>query len=127
MTNEQALQFAHGIGGLDCLGKDHGMICQKIQTAIKTAAEAVALSHAAIAEDLRNQAANIAAQVQARGLPEEAARHANAAQMAELLRRLILLPADGCRVCLNSRQVPSKLVPGAMTKCLACTGQEPLS
>lgn len=130
MTQERVVAIAHSMGNAfgpcppvpgvsGCTG-----LCLQAQGAISRAIADAIRECAAKAEDLRNQAAVEVEKARAARNDGDFVRHLGAASMAEMIRRLILLPEGGCRLCLNSTQVASTIVAGAVTRCPACAGQE---
>lgn len=123
MTAERLVSYAHTVASVNCRDNIHGTLCRDIRAAIESAVQEAVVACGQKAEALRNQAANVASQAQAKGDQNVLQQSGAAANMAELIRRRILLPAGGCETCMNSRQVPSTLAPGHMTRCPACAGQ----
>lgn len=123
MKPAQIIAYAHAVDGVNCRGDVHGSFCRLICSVIEAATQETLQECAAVAEHLRNQAGGAANQAKATRNQAEMIKHVGAANMAELIRRSILLPAGGCGTCLDKKVVPSTIAPGLMTKCPTCAGQ----
>lgn len=120
MTQRQLLDYAHQVPGVNCTGAVHGTLCQHICAALDAATNETTQRAGAKAEALRNNLANLMKQAEANRDQATYLSAAGGAKAAFVLRQLILLPDGGCEDCLDTREVPSSLVPGSMTKCPAC-------
>lgn len=123
MTPAQIIACAHTVSGVNCRGDLHGSLCGQICSAIESAVNAEMHLCAAKVEALRNEAAEAASRARAKGDQRTMIQAGGAAHMAWTARQAILLPADGCRTCMNERLVPSALMPGQMTRCPVCAPQ----
>jgi len=123
MTQRQIIDYAHQVPGVNCSGAVHGTLCQHICAAIDAATNEATHRAGAKAEKMRADLVNLMNQAKANRDEGMFAHASGGAKAAFVLRQLILLPPDGCEACLNTREVPSSVMTGTMTKCPACAGR----
>ena len=119
MKTEDLIALAHtvhGDGGCEIVGQ-HSPFCLRVQTALTTAAEKATKAATQKAEKLLAELQVFAEQAKARNDGATFVSASGGAKAAFVLARLIMLPEDGCQVCLGTGQVPSSFAPGQLVPC----------
>ena len=120
MTPAKIIEYAHQVPGLGCKGNLHGERCGQIQDALQSATDAEINIAVEKCRRFCGDAQQGAQQAQAQRNRDQFIAMSSAAKAAYVIGQQIALPPGGCEECLNTREVPSTLVPGTLTKCQAC-------
>jgi len=116
MTEADQIRIAHTVPGVVC-GDKHGTTCARVREAMTAAANWEQQRAVNLVREGRDHCARLAADAQAKGDRPSAGHFVAMANTLHAVSLRIALPEGGCEACLNTKQVPSALMPGAMVPC----------